>query len=135
MPRKHASSNACDSQADALEALDCALARLEVRDELGSSSASQPELSAPVYRVPTELWEDIFLYACADTILAYPLRADMLTARTLGQVCQRWRDIALDDTRLWVVSIDIDMDRMMRPGSDVRVARLLHSRFPLPRAV
>ncbi|KAL1712469.1 hypothetical protein EV715DRAFT_213598 [Schizophyllum commune] len=120
MLSKHASSNPCDTQADALEALDCALARLEVCDELRSSSESQPELSAPVDRVPAELWDDIFLYACADTILAYPLRADMLTARTLGQVCQRWRDIALDDTRLWVVSIDIDMDRMMRPESDVR---------------
>ncbi|KAL1726546.1 hypothetical protein EV714DRAFT_276413 [Schizophyllum commune] len=121
MLSKHASSNACDIQADALETLDCALAHLEVRDELDSSSESQTELSSPVDRVPTELWKDIFLCACADTILAYPLRADMLTARTLGQICQRWRDIALDDTRLWVVFIYIDMDQLMRHVDDVRV--------------
>ncbi|KAL1679712.1 hypothetical protein EV122DRAFT_289323 [Schizophyllum commune] len=120
MLSKHASSNACDTRADALETLDCALARLDVRDGLGSSSESQLELAASVYRVPTEIWEDIFLRACADTILEYPLHADMISARSLGRVCQRWRDIALDDTRLWVAFISIDMDRLMRLENDVR---------------
>ncbi|KAI5894668.1 uncharacterized protein SCHCODRAFT_02617533 [Schizophyllum commune H4-8] len=115
-----ASSSTGDTHADAWNTVDWALARLEVRDGQDSSSKPQPELPAPVYRVPTELWEDIFSYACADKTLAYPLRADMVTARSLGRVCQRWREIALYDTRLWVAFISIDMERLMTPENDVR---------------
>ncbi|KAL1679716.1 hypothetical protein EV122DRAFT_289327 [Schizophyllum commune] len=78
----------------------------EHRDRLIEYSEQQRALAAP-------LWETIFRYACAETTLDYPLKRDMLTALSLGLVCQRWRAIARRDTRLWAPYLRFDVYALM----------------------
>ncbi|KAL1755781.1 hypothetical protein FB107DRAFT_261928 [Schizophyllum commune] len=114
----NAAASAVDSK---IEELDGVLDRLRAltekvqgyRDRLAEFSEQQRALAAPVRRVPPELWETIFQYACAQTTLSYPLEREMLTALSLSRVCSRWRTMAQSDPQLWAPRLLFDVEDLV----------------------
>ncbi|KAI5894671.1 uncharacterized protein SCHCODRAFT_02746207 [Schizophyllum commune H4-8] len=114
----NAAASVVESQ---IEELDSVLERLRAltekvqgyRDRLAEFSEQQRALAAPVRRVPPELWENIFRYACAQTTLSYPLESEMLTALSLSRVCSRWRTMAQSDPQLWAPHLLFDVDDLV----------------------
>ncbi|KAL1700217.1 hypothetical protein EV121DRAFT_295429 [Schizophyllum commune] len=112
---------AADAVQSKIDELDRPIERLQTlteeveehRDRLIEYSEQQRALAAPVRLVPAELWETIFRYACAETTFEYPLKRDMLTALSLGLVCQKWRAIARRDTQLWAPYLRFDVYALM----------------------
>ncbi|KAL1712470.1 hypothetical protein EV715DRAFT_267887 [Schizophyllum commune] len=109
------------------------------RDRLAEFSEQQRALAAPVRRIPPELWETIFRYACAQTTLSYPLEREMLTALSLSRVCSRWRTMAQSDPQLWAPHLLFDVEDLVTDvaagalGPQVRGFRLAVS-FYLARS-
>ncbi|KAL1659474.1 hypothetical protein GGF50DRAFT_107494 [Schizophyllum commune] len=114
----NAAASAVDSK---IEELDGVLDRLRAltekmqgyRDRLAEFSEQQRALAAPVRRIPPELWETIFRYACAQTTLSYPLEREMLTALSLSRVCSRWRTMARSDPQLWAPHLLFDVEDLV----------------------
>ncbi|KAL1713992.1 hypothetical protein EV715DRAFT_210418 [Schizophyllum commune] len=71
------------------------------RQRLLDFAAEQRAIAAPIRRLPDEILEQIFRFACADVVFSYPLPKSMLTAATISHVCHRWRAIAENDKQLW----------------------------------
>ncbi|KAI4523957.1 hypothetical protein K525DRAFT_267440 [Schizophyllum commune Loenen D] len=133
-----AHSAAADAAKSQIRDLDRVLKRLTAlteevkahRDRLSDFAEQQRALTAPVRRIPTELWQQIFLYACARTTLASPLKPRMLTALSLSHVCQTWWAIARHDARIWAPRLKFDVGQMLadiakgRHGNEVHEYRL-----------
>ncbi|KAL0071134.1 hypothetical protein AAF712_001692 [Marasmius tenuissimus] len=55
-------------------------------------------LLSPVYRLPSEIWAEVFLFFCeGESLIPLKTPAVMVVSR----VCGRWRDIALSTPRIW----------------------------------
>ncbi|KAL1663188.1 hypothetical protein GGF50DRAFT_103273 [Schizophyllum commune] len=133
-----AHSAAADAAESQIRDLDRVLKRLQAlteevkahRDRLSDFAEQQRALTAPVRRIPTELWQQIFLYACAGTTLACPLKPHMLTALSLSHVCRTWWTIARHGAGLWAPRLKFDVGRMLkdvtkgRNGNEVHEYRL-----------
>ncbi|KAL1755776.1 hypothetical protein FB107DRAFT_212827 [Schizophyllum commune] len=133
-----AHSAAADAAKSQIRDLDRVLKRLTAlteevkayRDRLSDFAEQQRALTAPVRRIPTELWQQIFAYACAGTTLACPLKTQMLTAMSLSHVCRTWWAIARHDAELWAPRLKFDLGRMLmdvtkgRNGNEVHEYRL-----------
>ncbi|TRM60796.1 hypothetical protein BD626DRAFT_503886 [Schizophyllum amplum] len=76
-------------------------------------SKQQLALVAPVQQLPVELLHEIFLHACADEeIMLRTIPYTILSAMSFSRVCRTWRNIALNDSRLWTFSTIIDLSAL-----------------------
>ncbi|KAI5894677.1 uncharacterized protein SCHCODRAFT_02617551 [Schizophyllum commune H4-8] len=96
------------------------------RDRLSDFAEQQRAVTAPVRRIPTELWQQIFLYACAGTTLACPLKPHMLTALSLSHVCRAWWAIARHGAGLWAPRLKFDVGRMLKDVTKGRNGKEVH---------
>ncbi|KAI5894692.1 uncharacterized protein SCHCODRAFT_02686258 [Schizophyllum commune H4-8] len=79
------------------------------RQRLLDFAAEQRAIAAPIRKVPDEVLEQIFRFACADVVFTYPLSKSMLATATISHVCHRWRTIAENDKQLWTpVCVKLD---------------------------
>ncbi|KAL1658672.1 hypothetical protein GGF50DRAFT_66811 [Schizophyllum commune] len=93
------------------------------RQRLLDFAAEQRAIVAPIRKLPDEILEQIFRFACADVVFTYPLPKSMLTAATISHVCHRWRAIAESDKQLWTpICIRLDTyeieEREEKPTSE-----------------
>ncbi|KAL1658676.1 hypothetical protein GGF50DRAFT_66813, partial [Schizophyllum commune] len=71
-------------------------------------AAQQRAFIAPIRGLPNELLLEIFYLACDGIVLTCPLDESVLVAVRISHVCHRWRMVALGNTRMWAMGIDID---------------------------
>ncbi|KAI4523724.1 hypothetical protein K525DRAFT_361154 [Schizophyllum commune Loenen D] len=116
------------------------------RQRLLDFAAEQRAIVAPIRKLPDEILEQIFRFACADVVFTYPLPKSMLTAATISHVCHRWRAIAESDKQLWTpICIRLDTyeieEREEKPTSERlmpfqnALVAYLEKSDPLPFAV
>ncbi|KAL1688988.1 hypothetical protein GGG16DRAFT_115474 [Schizophyllum commune] len=89
---------------------------------------------SPIARIPNELLCKIFAYACARNELAFTLyaygdSASYFPAFCINQVCQRWRNIARVDPKLWAGEINIDLTVIERAYAQTGASRRFVRRF------
>ncbi|KAL1712468.1 hypothetical protein EV715DRAFT_297028 [Schizophyllum commune] len=89
---------------------------------------------SPIARIPNELLCKIFAYACARNELAFTLyaygdSASYFPAFCINQVCQRWRNIARADPKLWAGEINVDLTVIERAYAQIGASRRFVRRF------
>ncbi|KAJ7228040.1 hypothetical protein C8J57DRAFT_1583541, partial [Mycena rebaudengoi] len=80
--------------------------------------------------LPAEITSDIFIHFLPNYPLHPPL-AGLLSPATLGQVCRRWREIALGTPRLWRaidIELPLDFERLFTAGLNILEAWLTRSK-------
>ncbi|KAF9261809.1 hypothetical protein L218DRAFT_869272, partial [Marasmius fiardii PR-910] len=73
-------------------------------------------------RVPIELWNEIFAIVCSEgrghsLEMCGEKNLVLMNPIILGQVCSRWRDIAVSSPRLWA-SISVEIDATFISGAE-----------------
>lgn len=85
----------------------------------------QRALVPPALRLPFEILHCIFLMACENNVLTAPLDNSVLPVQAITQVCDRWRVIALDDSRMWTPNITLHPDYAPRGYDTIPQADLI----------
>ncbi|KAG2044629.1 hypothetical protein BDR03DRAFT_995811 [Suillus americanus] len=72
---------------------------VEEKANIVQSNASPRQFSSSIWRLPTEILSEIFLYCLPvpDDVLPSPIRAPVL----LTGICRRWREVAVNFPSLW----------------------------------
>jgi len=73
---------------------------VEERANIIQSNTSHSIFSSAIWRLPTEILSQIFLY-CLPEDQYLSLRTSTEAPILLTQICRRWREVALDLPRLW----------------------------------
>jgi hypothetical protein len=92
---------------------------LILRDTRRARVAKYRAALAPHKKVPPELLVKIFLYACEDRSLSLPPH-NRTRPWVISQVCARWRQVALNEPRLWG-DLSVTTDRVLSDSYPIKM--------------
>ncbi|KAG2035628.1 hypothetical protein BDR03DRAFT_1092986 [Suillus americanus] len=72
---------------------------IEVKADVGQSNTLHGSFSSPIWRLPTEILSQIFLYCLPED--EHCMYASRQAPLLLTRICRRWREVAVSLPRLW----------------------------------
>ncbi|KAJ7257093.1 hypothetical protein C8J57DRAFT_1517138 [Mycena rebaudengoi] len=91
---------------------------------------SQLDYTYPVLTLPAEITSHIFIHFLPNYPMPPPY-AGLLSPATLGQVCCKWRGVALGTPRLWralEIEVHLDFEQLFTVGLNILAAWLARSK-------
>jgi hypothetical protein len=95
----------------------------------GTQIAKFHAVFSPLEKLPPEIWSEIFRASCGSTVLLLPPKP-CTAPWTISQVCEMWRQIALDEPRLWNnIVVDHISNGKFRKINDLSMLEMIRTVF------